>query len=247
MRPPASPPSTASTRWGRWCRRGSLVLCVAATSAGAVTAQDVVQPGDSAPPMPDSASALAPAPASGGGLPVLLTVALGYGQRLDGCVACVAPENTTSFTGHVALAKPLAGSLAIGLEGSVWRRGHPGPPGAPDSLGVPVPTTLSNTLGNASLVFSYQLWRVFVRAGGGVAWGSQDLAAEEAPSIERASGMGLGYTVGAGVTLPLAGPVSLAFFGNWNAGFYDLASPTRVVARGAEHSYYEVGVGLTLR
>src|SRR5665811_342507 len=70
-------------------------------------------------------------------------------------------------------------TVGIGTDVSVWRRGRPGPVGSPDSTGVPTPTTLTNMLGNVSVVLSWQVWHVWVRAGG-------------EPFILRASGKGLG-------------------------------------------------------
>ena len=55
------------------------------------------------------------------------------------------------------------------------------------------------------------------------------------------------YSLGGGVTLPLASMVSLAFFGNWNVGTYDLASPEGVLERDSRHEYLELGFGLTIR
>jgi hypothetical protein len=179
----------------------------------------------------------------------MATLGLGFGHRSDPCSTCTSPENTDSFTGHLALAKPLGRGLGVGLDVSVWRRGHPGPVGPADSTGAPTATTLTNTLGNASVVFSWQIWHAWVRAGGGLALGRQDMAngSGSATAITTASGMGVGYTVGAGISLPVAAPLSLAFFANWNAGSYDLVSPVAVVERGAQHRYLEMGVGLTLR
>ena len=92
------------------------------------------------------------------------------------------------------------------------------------SSAVAVPSTLSNMLGNASISFSYTLWHLYVRAGGGVAWGHQDIEETDESgdvTVIRASGVGIGYSVGAGATLPVYGSVALAFFGNWNHGHYD--------------------------
>ena len=54
-------------------------------------------------------------------------------------------------------------------------------------------------LGNASVAFSYQWWRVFVRAGAGLAWASQSLieagADGEGQSSVSWSGKGVGYTL----------------------------------------------------
>lgn len=190
--------------------------------------------------------AVAPSPAPTG-LPVLVTLGIGYGRRRDPCTNCASPENTDSFTGHVSLGKRLGHGLGVGVRASVWRRGHPGPLAAADSTGTPAPTTLMNTLGNASVVFSWQLWHFWVEGGGGFAWSGEDLVDSGSSAIVHASGMGIGYSFGAGMSIPLAGPLSLAFFGNYNAGQYDLTSPTAVVDRGASHQYVELGVGLTLR
>lgn len=59
--------------------------------------------------------------------------------------------------------------------------------------------------------------------------------------------MGVGYAAAAGVTVPLASMVSLVFFGNWNAGGYDLATRAAMIERGVRHEYVELGFGLTTR
>ena len=61
------------------------------------------------------------------------------------------------------------------------------------------------------------------------------------------SGLGIGYSAGAGLTLPIASVVSLAFHGNWNVGHYDMIAPQGVSERGLKHEYFELGVGLALR
>jgi opacity protein-like surface antigen len=105
-------------------------------------------------------------------------------------------------------------------------------------------------LANISVSFSYDYWHLFVRAGAGVAYGSKDLEKEN-PSgdiiVHRASGWGPGYTLGAGVAIPLASMVSLAFYGNWNVGHYDMVSPQGLIERDAKHQYLELGVGVTVR
>lgn len=133
--------------------------------------------------------------------------------------------------------------LAVGLDGSLWKRAHPG---VPDTLGGGSTTSLVNQLGNASLSFSYQTWHVFVRAGVGLALGYQDIQSSSG-SVTRASGKGIGYSFGGGVTLPIASLISLAFFANWNAGSYDLSTAEALIERGVKHKYIEVGFGLTLR
>ena len=108
----------------------------------------------------------------------------------------------------------------------------------------------SNRLGNASLSLSWQVWRLFLRAGGGFAWGHQDIEGVDESgdaTVVRASGKGISYSFGGGLTRPLASSVSLALFGNYNVGSYDLNSPLGVVQRGVEHEYLELGVGLTIR
>lgn len=52
---------------------------------------------------------------------------------------------------------------------------------------------------------------------------------------------------GAGVTVPLASVVSLAFFGNWNVGQYDMVSPQGLTERSAKYEYVELGVGVAIR
>jgi hypothetical protein len=41
--------------------------------------------------------------------------------------------------------------------------------------------------------------------------------------------------------------VSLAFFGNWNVGHYDMVSPQGLTERDAMHEYLEFGVGVAVR
>ncbi|HIF22650.1 MAG TPA: hypothetical protein EYQ27_12285 [Gemmatimonadetes bacterium] len=94
------------------------------------------------------------------------------------------------------------------------------------------------------------MWRLFLRAGGGFARAHQDIEGVDESgdaTVVRASGKGIGYSFGGGITLPLASSVSLALFGNYNVGSYDLNSPLGVVQRGVEHEYLEPGVGLTIR
>ncbi len=198
----------------------------------------------------DSVQPMAVEPESSGGIPIFFTVGAGYGQRRDPCAYCASPQNTESFTGHFSIGKSFAYGLGLGVDASVWQKGHPGPEIAGDSTTAAVPTSLSNRLGNASLTLSWQVWRLFVRGGGGFAWGHQDIAGldeEGEATIERASGKGIGYSFGGGITLPLASAISLVIFGNYNVGTYDLSSPSGVVERGVTHEYLELGFGLTIR
>lgn len=190
------------------------------------------------------------APPAAAGLPVFATLGLGYGLRWSDCALCASPEDNESFSGHLGVGRPLGHGLGVGLDVSVWRRTRPGPPSAADSSGARAGTRLSNMLGNASLSFSYHIAFAYVRAGGGLAWGHQDQEltnGEAEPVVARASGVGIGYSAGAGFTLPVHSVISLVFFGNWNYGTYDMASPEGVVLRGASHRYLELGVGLTAR
>jgi opacity protein-like surface antigen len=174
---------------------------------------------------------------------------MGWGIRTDPCTACASPENTSSFTAHLAVAKPLHRGLGVGVDVSVWRRSHPGPFGADTAL-VDQPSTLVNMLVNASVTFSYEVSYLWVRGGVGPALSRTDVLEDDGSGTEikaGASGMGVGYTLGAGVRMPLAGPISLAFFANWNAGGYDLSTARAVVARGAKHEYLELGMGIALR
>ncbi len=193
------------------------------------------------------AEAVAPAPA---GLPVFATLGFAFGQRRDGCALCVSPDDDESFSAHLSVGKYLVGGLGVGVDGSMWKRSRPIGPGAVAAGDAEAPTALANTLGNASLVFSVERWHLFVRGGGGLAWGSQDTTESDSDgeiSVVPLSGMGIGYTVGAGLTLPLHPMVSLAFFGNYNVGRYDLSSPGGAVHRDAMHEVVELGVGVTLR
>ena len=60
-------------------------------------------------------------------------------------------------------------------------------------------------------------------------------------------GAGVGFSVGAGATLPLVSVVSIAFFANYNFGAYDLATPTAVLERGVKHEIVELGFGISTR
>ena len=93
---------------------------------------------------------------------------------------------------------------------------------------------------------SFATWQVFFRAGVGVALGWQDIQ-DPSGDITTASGVGIGYSVGGGATLPLASLGSLVVFANWNAGFYPLSTPVALIERGVKHKYIEIGFGLTLR
>ena len=184
------------------------------------------------------------------GLPIFATLGFGFGVRRDGCVLCESPEDNESFSAHLSVGRTLLEGIGVGLDASVWRRSRPGVPGPPDSTGAPTATSLSNMLGNTSVVFSYQWWHLYVRAGGGIAWGSQSLeeeAEEGAAVVAPWSGMGVGYTLGAGVTLPVYSLISMAFYANLNTGQYDMTRAAGGVVRDTEHRYVEIGVGLSLR
>ena len=202
---------------------------------------------------PDSTQAISESVASAEGnghLPIYLVLGLGYGSRNDDCVLCQAPEDNSSFTGHLSLGRPLGHGFGIGVDVSMWRRGRPGTPLPADSTGIPGETSLTNTLGNLSVSFSSDIGRFFVRAGGGLAWGSQDLEMADGngdPMIHTASGWGVGYSAGAGLTVPIASIVSISFFGNWNVGNYDMISPQGLTERKVKHEYLEFGVGLAIR
>jgi hypothetical protein len=183
-------------------------------------------------------------------LPVYGLVGIGFGNRSDGCVLCESTRDNKSFTAHVSVGRPLGKGFGVGLDASVWRRARPGTPVASEGRGSAESPTLQNILGNLSVSFSYTFWHLFVRAGGGVAYGSQDLemtGGDGAVMVHRASGFGVGYSAGGGITVPLASFVSLAFFGNWNVGHYDMISPRGLSERGARHRYLELGVGVGVR
>ncbi len=242
-------------------RTASILILLFAIGAPGLHAQAAA---DSVPAA-DAASAVDPALAVPvGGLPVSLRVGLAWGVRTDPCVACADPQNLSSFSGHLGISKPISGGLGIGLEASVWQRGHPNPlavatPGegegegeaeAPAGAAADTIPALVNRLANLSVAFSYQVRYLYLRAGVGAALGWSDVAEDDGEgniTVARASGAGVGYTVGGGLVLPLAGPVGIAFFANWNAGSYDLNSTSAVVARGARHEYLEMGVGLSVR
>ena len=224
------------------------IMVLLATLAGA--SRIVGQAPDSVPAdSTQSVAATEPAPVV---LPVYLTLGLGYGQRSDACAYCTSPENTESFTAHLSVGKRLPQGMGIGLDASVWQRGHPGPLVADSTAGEGGVTaaSLTNRLANLSLVFSYQAWHVFVRGGAGIAMGWQDIDETDSggtSSIVTASGKGIGFTAGGGITIPVHTMVSVAIFANWNRGTYDLTSPRGVLQRGAQHEYTEVGFGVSLR
>jgi hypothetical protein len=171
-------------------------------------------------------------------------------MRNDGCILCESPEEDNSFSAYLGVVRPLWNGIGVGVDVSVWRKGRPGTPGAPDPEGVPEPTSLSNILGNLSVSFSYDFWHLFVRAGAGVAMGRQDLEMENQEGniiTHTASGWGPGYSIGCGVTVPVASMLSLAFYANYNAGYYDLVSPQGLTERNANHRYLELGVGVAMR
>lgn len=220
-----------------------LALAVLLAPAAALAqAPDSVAPADSA--------ALQ---AAASGFPVPLTLGLAWGIRTDNCVSCAEPENLSSFSVHLGVTKPLLGGLGVGLDVSVWRRGHPAPEGATvpgEEVDPLAPPKLTNMLANASVTFSYRVRYLWVRAGVGPALAWTDVVETEGTgggTIVTASGKGVGYTVGGGLSLPLAGPIHLAFYANWNAGSYDLSGPNAVLARGASHEYLELGMGIALR
>jgi hypothetical protein len=207
-------------------------------------------PGDAATAQVDSAAIQVPEVEPAPSLPFFATLGVGWGHRRDGCALCASPLDDASFTGHLSLGRPLGKGFAIGLDATVWMRGRPGTPLAADTTGVATPTTLATMLGNATVTTSYQLGYVWVKGGAGFAWGHQDLETvpvDEDPVILRAAGKGVGYSLGGGIKLPVHPLISLAFFGNWNVGTYDMSTDNGVVARGSRHAYYELGFGVTLR
>lgn len=226
------------------------LFCTGLASAGPLSAQN-----PEGTPIPvDSTvtdSILADSAATEGlGLPLFAVLGFGYGTRMGDCVLCANPQDNRSFVGHLSVGRPLGKGVGVGLDASVWMKGRPGTPGPADSTGVPVATSLTNMLGNVSVSFSYDIWHTFVRAGFGLAFGRQDLEFENpegAIVMQTASGMGVGYSLGGGFTIPLASVVSLALFGNWNVGFYDMRSPQGLTVRGAKHQWFEFGVGVALR
>ncbi len=232
-------PSNRRMRYAGGVRHvvSALLLFAVQLSMGArLDAQDLV---------PDSAAEAIPSTPDSS-LPLFLTLGMGYGQRLDRCAYCTSAQNTQSFTGHVSIGKYITRGIGVGVDASVWRRAHPGSPGPVDSLGVATPTALVNQLGNVSMSLSFAAWHLFVRGGVGLAMGRQDIQ-DAGGDVATASGLGIGYSVGGGATLPLANLVSLVVFSNWNMGSYDLSTPLAVIGRGVKHKYIEFGFGLTLR
>ncbi len=220
----------------RYAATTAVLFAIRLSAGPGVYAQDIP---------PDNASATVSEPL-GSGVPIFLTFGIGYGQRLDPCAYCASARNTQSFTGHVSIGKYVTRGLGIGGDASVWRRTDPGLPGTVDSLGVASPTVLLNQLGNVSMSLSFATWHLFVRAGVGLAMGRQDIQ-DASGDVATASGLGIGYSLGGGATLPLASLVSLVVFANWNVGSYDFTTPSAVIERGVKHEYIEVGFGLTLR
>lgn len=213
--------------------------------AGQVSGEN--PPRQNADSVPDSIPQDAPSVKK---LPVYAVLGLGYGSRNDACVLCESPNDNKSFTGHLSVGRPLGYGFGVGLDLSVWRRARPGTPLPADTSGVPGETALANTLGNLSISFSYDIWHLYVRAGGGLAYGAQDLEATDANGnlmVHTASGWGVGYSAGIGLTVPVASVVSVAFFGNWNVGRYDMISPQGLTERAAAHEYLEFGVGVAIR
>lgn len=229
---------------------GSLLCAVVvALLAGAAPATGQAAAGAAADTLADAqATAVSQAvPAeSAGGLPIFVTAGMGFGQRFDPCAQCPSPDNIESFTAHVSLGKYMVPDLALGVDASVWRRGHPGAPMGADSTTAGTPVALVNQLGNASLVASFETWQVFFRLGVGVAIGRQDVQDDQGV-VSTGTGLGVGYTFGAGASVPLVSMVSLAFFLNYNVGSYDLTSPTAVLERDVRHEFLEMGFALTMR
>jgi len=180
-------------------------------------------------------------------MPVRVILGVGYGERSDECFLCDNPKNNKSFTGYLSVGRPLGHGLGLSLDASFWMKGRPGTPGAVDENGVPTPSSLRNMLGNLSASVFLEVWRVYVHAGGGLAFGSQDLemtAADGSMAVHAARGFGVGYSVGAGFTIPLASMAHLAVFGNYNVGSYDMVSNQGLTERGAKHEYLELGIGV---
>ena len=213
-----------------------------ASATGPLAAQDTaVEPAD---------SSLAEPVAEAPGLPVFFTLGFAYGERADDCTLCESPLDVKSFSAHVSVGKYLTKGLGVGIDGSIWKRGRPGTPGPADSTGAVTATSLSNQLGNVSVSLSWETWHLWLRTGVGLAFGSQDQeeAQDDAtPVIVTASGRGIGYSFGGGLTLPLHPMISLAAYGNYNVGNYDLTSVNGVLERGTQHRFWEVGIGVSLR
>lgn len=212
----------------------------------------MVEPDEALAQDPQDTTAVADslvAPA-GFSVPVLAVLGFGYGMRNDGCILCESPEEDNSFSAYLGIVRPLWHGIGVGVDVSVWRKGRPGTPGALDPEGVPEPKSLSNILGNLSVSFSYDYWHLFARAGAGISLGRQDLEMENQEGniiTHTAAGWGPGYSVGGGITVPVASMLSLAFYANYNAGFYDLVSPQGLTERDANHRYLELGIGVAMR
>lgn len=229
---------------------------------GALLLQLPLEVAGQAPPVPavaDSATAASPAMAAAqaSAPPVGIVLGIGWGMRQDDCIGCAEAANTDSFSGHLSITRPLLAGVGVGLDASVWQRGHPAPAGAvrPDDGGGDAgdgadPPGLTNRLANLSVVFSYQAGVLYLRGGVGGAFGWADMVEDDGNGggiIATASGKGVGFTAGGGLLLPVAGKLGLAFYANWNYGTYDLTSPTAVVARDVTHEYLELGVGIAFR
>jgi hypothetical protein len=167
-----------------------------------------------------------------------------YSQRRDGCPFCSGLDDDDNFTGHLRVGRHLGAGFGLGLDASVWRRSRSDV--VSDGETTESETQLQTLLGNLSLSLNYRIWQLYLHAGGGLAYGRVDLPdpANEGGPLRAASGLGIGYSAGAGIGLPMAGPVSLTLFANWNVGRYDLISQGFTMASDIEHRFLEVGLGL---
>ena len=177
-----------------------------------------------------------------------VTAGIAHAVRWGSCPLCAQMEDDDSFTGHVRIGRYLAGGLGMGVAISAWRQQRPSLLQPADTAGVT--PQLTTMLANASISFSYQLWQLYVRAGVGLGFGSYDM--EEVSesgdvTLVSATGLGVGYSLGGGFDVPVAGPVAVTMFGNWNVGFYDLNASGDRLAPGTRHDFFEFGLGLSIK
>lgn len=184
----------------------------------------------------------------GGASKFFLTVGIAQAVRWGDCPLCAPTEDANSFTGHLRIGRSLTGGLGMGVAISVWRQRRPSLVQPADTAGIT--PQLTTTLGNASLSFSYQLWQLYARAGAGLGFGSYDIEEVDeagAVTLVSATGLGVGYSLGGGLDIPVSGPVAVTMFGNWNVGFYDLNAKGKRLASNTRHDFFEFGLGLSIR
>lgn len=179
---------------------------------------------------------------------LFFTLGIAHAVRWGDCPLCAAVEDDDSFTAHMRIGRTLTGGLGMGVAFSVWRQRRASLVQPADTAGIT--PQLTTMLGNASLSLSYQLWQFYAQAGAGLGFGSYDLeeVAESGDvTLVSANGLGVGYSLGGGVDIPVSGAVAVTMFGNWNVGFYDLNAGGERLAPGTRHDFFEFGLGLSIK